>query len=149
MLETGAAAEIQSLVEVFIGLFVTGTVAGTVDQVERFLGIGQRNQQRVITPLAIVGDVHALFALAERRGDGAVGINDRQLEELLWLLLPDREASLIERLHEQQHRDRQGEQPACAVPNWFQIPVSIKTTFISRIRPVCQKSWYRCCTTTV
>ena len=101
-LEPGPAAQRDGLVQILIGPLVAGTVARAVHQIQRLLGVGQRDQQRVVAPLPVVADVHPLLALAEGGGDGAVGIEDRLLEELRLLLLPDLQAGLVDRLHQRQ-----------------------------------------------
>ena len=73
-----------------------GPVAGAVDQPEHFAGVGQRQHQGVITPGAVVGDVHALFALAAGFHQGAVHVDDGYVEEGGGLLLPDALANLVE-----------------------------------------------------
>ena len=56
---------------------VAGRVAGTVDQVEDFLGVGQTHNQRGIAPAPLVRNVYPGFALAQSSGQGAVHIDDR------------------------------------------------------------------------
>jgi hypothetical protein len=50
----------------------------------------------MVAPVALVGDVHALLALAPRRRQGAVAVDERLNEELRRLLSPDLEARLVE-----------------------------------------------------
>ena len=87
--EAGPAAEGDGLVEVDVGPLVRGAVAAAVDQVERLGGVGQRDQQGVIAPGAVVGDVDALLALGVGADEGAVGVEDRLVEEGGGLLGPD------------------------------------------------------------
>src|SRR3977135_3379828 len=54
----------------------------------------------MITPLAVVGDVHAGFAFAGGFGHGAVHVNAGQLEELRRLPSPDALANLVEDVDE-------------------------------------------------
>ena len=54
---------------------VTGGIARTVDQVEHLLGVGQRHDQRRVTPHAFVGDVHARLLLAVCRRHRAIHID--------------------------------------------------------------------------
>ena len=60
---------------------MAGPVAGAVDHDTAFAGVGQRDDQRVIAPLALVGDVHALLALAGGFDHRAVGVDDGFVEE--------------------------------------------------------------------
>jgi hypothetical protein len=50
----------------------------------------------VVAPGAVVGQVHAPLALAQRRGERAVHVEHRLVEELVGLLAPNREADLVE-----------------------------------------------------
>jgi hypothetical protein len=56
----------------------------------------------VIAPLPVVADVHPLLALSGGGGDGAVDVDDRNLEERRILLLPDLQANFVDRLHQRQ-----------------------------------------------
>ena len=88
------------LVEVDVGLLVRGAVAAAVDQEQRLGGVGQRDDQRVVAPLPVVGDIHALLAPAVGGGDRAVGVDERLLEEVGGLLLPDPQPGLVEGVHQ-------------------------------------------------
>ena len=68
---------------------MAGPVAAAIDHVQRLAGVGQREDQRVIPPLALVVDVHPLLALAGGLDHRAVGVEDRLLEERLRLPTPD------------------------------------------------------------
>ena len=46
-------------IEAVGGAFVRGPVARTIDDAQDFAGVGQGDDQRMITPDAVVGDVHA------------------------------------------------------------------------------------------
>ena len=70
-------------------MFMRGPVAAAIDQVERLGGVGQRDQQRMITPGAVVGDIDALLALGVGPDEGAIDVQDRFGEELGGLLGPD------------------------------------------------------------
>src|SRR5208337_3139441 len=72
LLEASPATEANRLVEVEFGLLLRGPVAAAVDQVKRLSGVGQRDQQRMITPGAVVGDVDALLALGVGLDEGAI-----------------------------------------------------------------------------
>ena len=76
-------------VEVEGRLLVAGPIAAAVDHEQRLARVGQREDQGVIAPLALVVDVHALFALASGFDHRAVAVDDRLREELLRLLPPD------------------------------------------------------------
>ena len=52
-------------------------VARAVNHVEHFLGVGQRHDQRGVSPNPLVGDVHALFPFGVRRRQGAIDIDVR------------------------------------------------------------------------
>ena len=67
-----------------------GAVAAAIDQVERLGGVGQRDQQGMIAPGAVVGDVDALLALGVGADQGAVGVDDRLVEELAAAARPRR-----------------------------------------------------------
>ena len=58
------AAEQDRQVDLLGGALVRGPVAGAVDEAEHLAGVGQRDDQRVVAPGAVVGDVHALLAPA-------------------------------------------------------------------------------------
>ena len=90
LLEASPATEANRLVEVEFGLLLRGPVAAAVDQVKRLSGVGQRDQQRMITPGAVVGDVDALLALGVGLDEGAIALDDRLGKELGGLLGPTR-----------------------------------------------------------
>src|SRR5277367_5766629 len=69
-LESAAPAQRGGLVQILIGTLVAGPVARAVHQVQRLLGVGQGNQQRMESPLPVVTDVHSGFALAKGGGNG-------------------------------------------------------------------------------
>ena len=82
---------------------MTRAVGGAVQEVQGLLGVGQRDDQRVIAPLTVVADVHPVLALTGCRCDRSIGIKDRLLEERRLLLLPDLQARFIDRLHQRQN----------------------------------------------
>ena len=51
-----------------------GAVAGTIDDAQDLTGVGQGNDENMITPDTVVGDVHAVFALAGGGHQGAIGV---------------------------------------------------------------------------
>ena len=59
-------------------------------------------KQGVIAPGAVVGDVDALLALGVGADEGAVGVDDRLVEELGGLLGPDAQAGLVDGVHQVQ-----------------------------------------------
>ena len=54
----------------------------------------------MVTPLAVVGDVHSVLALGVGLDDGAVGVEDRLVEELAGLLGPDPQPRLVDGVHQ-------------------------------------------------
>ena len=98
--EPRPAAEGGGLVQVDVGVLVRGPVAAPVDQVQRLGGVGQRDDQRVIAPRPVVGDVHALLAPAVGGGERPVGVDERLVEEVLGLLLPGPQPGLVEDVHQ-------------------------------------------------
>ena len=100
LVETSLAAKRGRLVQVDVGQLLRGTVAAAIDHEQRFGGVGQRDQERMITVLAVVGEVHPLLTLRVARNDGAIGVQNCFRKELGWLLGPDSSAGLIERVHQ-------------------------------------------------
>lgn len=90
--KTGGDGAIESIG----GAFMAGAIAGTIDDAEDFAGVGQANDQGMITPDAVVGDVHAFFAFGVGAHQGAVGIDAGLVEKVAGLLLPECHASVIE-----------------------------------------------------
>src|SRR5262249_28073998 len=78
------------------GAFVRGTVARAVQQPEHFAGVGQGQDQGVVTPGAVVSDVHALLALAGGSYQRAVHVDDGQRQEVVRLLPPEALADFVE-----------------------------------------------------
>ena len=101
-LEPGLPAERHRAVQVRIRLLVAGTIRRAVHQVERLFGVGQRDQQRMVSPLPVVTDAHALLAFAGGRRDRAIGIEDRAIEERRGLMLPDVDPDVVDRVHQRQ-----------------------------------------------
>ncbi len=94
--ETGVAAEQDGQVELVGGPFVRGAIAGSIDDAEHFAGVGQGDDQWVITPGAVVGDVDAFFAAGAGGDEGAIDVDDGLVKEVGGLLLPDFDADQIE-----------------------------------------------------
>ena len=91
----------DGLVQEDVRLLLRGAVAAAIDQVERFGRVGQRDQQRMVTPVAVVGDVDRPACTRRRSGhDGAIGLEDRFLEELGGLLGPDPQPRFIDGVHQ-------------------------------------------------
>ena len=88
-----------------------GAVAASVDQVERLGGVGQRDQEGMVAPGAVVGDVDAFLALSICLNKGAIGVQDGLLEKPGRLLGPDPPPRLIDGVH-QGHDMRLGEAAA-------------------------------------
>ncbi len=75
---------------------MAGTIAGTIDDEQRFARVGQRDHQRMIAPLSFVIDVHAFFALAGGFHHRAIGVDHRLPRKTRRLLLPDLQPRLVE-----------------------------------------------------
>ena len=99
-LETGPPAQTDRTVEVDGGMLVARPVAGAVDDIQRLGRVGQGDEQGMVAPLALVADVHALFALACGFDHRAVALNDRLPEERLGLLPPDFQPCRVEDFHQ-------------------------------------------------
>ena len=72
------------------------TVAGAIDQRHDLAGVGQRDDERMVAPGAVVGDVDALFLLACGCDERAVGIEDGAFEEGGRLPTPHADADVVE-----------------------------------------------------
>ena len=64
------------------------TLPGRLTRVEHFVGVGERDHQRGITPDAFVGKSHAPFAFPESRRHRAVGIDKGLCQKTPGLLSP-------------------------------------------------------------
>jgi hypothetical protein len=78
---------------------MTGAVGGAVVQEQRLLSIGQRHQQGVIAPLAVVGHIHACLADAGRFHNATIGFDNGRLEKRVGVLLPDGQAFAVKSVH--------------------------------------------------
>ncbi len=107
----GLTADRDRLVKILRRPFVAGTIAAAVDHVQRLARIGQRDQQRVVAPLAFVVNIHPLLALARRLDQRAVGLDHGFVEESFRLLPPDFDARLVEHFLQEVDVGR-GEPPA-------------------------------------
>jgi hypothetical protein len=131
--KTGLAAQSDYLVQRLGSVFVRGTVAATIDQIEGFGGIGQRNQQGVIAPGAVVRDVDALLAFSIGADESAVDVDNRFGEEAGGLLRPDPQSRLIDCVH--QRDDIMLGEPATEVPlcGWVGETLSAQGIEIDRV----------------
>ena len=77
-----------------------GRLAAPIEQEQRLGGIGQRDQQRMVAVLPVVGEVHPPFALPVAGHDAAIGLQDGFLEELGGLLGPDPQPRFIDGVHQ-------------------------------------------------
>ena len=98
--EAGPNAQRDRLVQVFAGPLLRRAIAATIEQEQGLGRVGQRDHQRMVTPPAVVADVHAVFALGVGLDDGAIGIEDRLLAERVGLLGPDPQPRLIDGVHQ-------------------------------------------------
>ena len=89
--QTGGDGQVERLGSAF----VRGPIAGTIDDAQNLAGVGQGDDQRMITPDAVVGDVHAGFALAGGGHERAVGVEDGLLEEAGGLVPPNADADIV------------------------------------------------------
>ena len=74
----GTAAELDRLVEHGWRPVVGRTVAAAIDDEKRLASIGERDDERVISPDALVREVHTELALARSTDQRAVGIDTRR-----------------------------------------------------------------------
>src|SRR6187402_486295 len=85
-----ASAQGDGLVECGRSALERRTIAATVEYEERLARVSQRNQQRVITPDTLVGEVHALLALASRGHQRPIGVDtSRFVGQRSTALFPD------------------------------------------------------------
>ena len=110
----GAPAERDRVVESRGRSLMRGPVAAAVDDEERFARVGQRDQERVVSPDPLEREVHPRLALAERGHDRAVGVDARGLgREVTLAPRPDGDARLVD--DAQEPPDRVGVEPAAEV----------------------------------
>ena len=60
-----------------------------------FARVGQGDDEGMIAPGAVIGDVHAFFALTGGGDERAVGIEDGLVKEVGGLMLPDTDAHVV------------------------------------------------------
>ena len=94
--KTGAETEFEGLVELGGGAFVRRAIAGTIEQGQDLAGVGQGQDERMITPGAVIGDVRAFFAFAGGFDERAVGIENSSVEEGRRLLGPHLETAVVD-----------------------------------------------------
>ena len=80
------------------GALMGGAIAGTIDDAQDLAGVGQGHDENLIAPDAVVGDVHAAFALSGGGHQGAIGIQEGLVEEGGGLMLPNANAHVIEKV---------------------------------------------------
>jgi hypothetical protein len=100
--EAGPNAKRDSLVQVLAGPLLRRAIAAAIEQEQGFSRIGQRDQERMVAPLAVVADVHSLLALGVGLRDGAIGVQDRLIEKLVRLLSPDPQPRFIDGVHQRE-----------------------------------------------
>jgi hypothetical protein len=101
-------------IEPFSCSFMAGPITTAVDDVEGFIGIGQRNHERMVTPLAFVIDVDSFFAFPGGFHHRSIAFDESFLKKTRRLLPPNFHADGIEDLHQQQ--DRQEVESTTEIP---------------------------------
>lgn len=81
---------------------MTRATSVSVMDVQNLLGVSERHNQWMVSPLLLVVHADPFLALAGCFHHRAVSLDDRTFEELCGLLFPDLESSLVEGLHEHQ-----------------------------------------------
>ena len=109
--EAAAEANSQRSVDLLSRSLVRWSVPRAIDHAQDFGGIGEAEHQRMVTPCAVVGDIHATFAFTGRSHQSAVHVNGGLLEEGVRLSGPDLDADVIEDILERLYT-RFGEAPA-------------------------------------
>lgn len=71
--------------------------------VQDLLGVGQRNNQRMVSPLLLVVHTDPFLALAGCFDHSSIGFDDCTFEEFRRLMCPDLESRFVDCLHE--HED--------------------------------------------
>ena len=99
--ENHAAAEIRDSGHAAL---MADDIAGTVEQIEHFVGVGQGEHQRSITPNAFVrkshAPSHAPFAFSESRRNRAIGVDEGFCQKAHGLLIPNSLPHRVGYLHE-------------------------------------------------
>jgi hypothetical protein len=94
--EAAAEADFQTTIDFGSGAFMAGPIAAAVDDAQNFAGVGQGQEERMVTPGAVVGDVHALLAAAAGFHERAVHVDDSAFEEIVGLAGPSLDAGIVE-----------------------------------------------------
>jgi hypothetical protein len=94
--EAAAVADGQDPIDLGRGTLVRGAIGRPVDQAEDLAGVGQGQDQGVVAPGAVVGDVHPPLAPAGSLHQEAVHVDDGLREEVLGLLRPDAQADVVD-----------------------------------------------------
>jgi len=89
--QTGGGGCVERLGSAFVGW----PIAGTIDDAQDLTGVGQGDDQGMVTPDAVVGDVHAEFALAGRGHERAISVEDGQAKEAGGLVPPNADADIV------------------------------------------------------
>jgi hypothetical protein len=87
--KTAAKTSGHGTIESLGSALMTGTIAGAIDDAQDFAGVGQADEQGMITPGVVVGDVHAFFAPPVGAHQGTVGVDAGLLEKIVRLLFPE------------------------------------------------------------
>ena len=104
--EAAVAAHADGPIDLRRGAVVRGPAAGAIEQAQHLAGVGQRHHQRMVTPGAVVGDVHALLARARGFHQRAVGVDACLGKELRRLPSPGLLADVVENVEEACARPR-------------------------------------------
>ena len=106
---------------------MAGSVARATDNGQRLGRVGQREEQYLVAPVVLVGDVHTLLTLPQGGGQGPVPINDGLLEEFGRLTPPDPQPDLVDGVH--QDLDVCLPEPAAEVPGggWVGDPLGTQS----------------------
>ncbi len=86
--KTGLRADVDRLVEMTGRILGTVDIARTIDDGQHFLRVCKADESRMIAPDLLIRDVHAFLAFTGCPDDDSIDINDRFVEELVWLLTP-------------------------------------------------------------
>ena len=101
--EPRTTAKRDRAVIVQIRVLMRRPITRTIDEVQRLVGVAQREYQRVKSPLPVIGPFHASLALSRGGGDGAIRVQNGLLKECFRLLRPDLQTYLVDGFHQSQH----------------------------------------------
>ena len=88
--------QINRAINPFDAPTVAGRVCWTIDQVKHFFGIGQRHQQRPVSPDPFIRQSDALLTFSAGPGNRSIHVNKRFLQKSLRLYFPYFEPRSIE-----------------------------------------------------